>query len=310
MPNATLAATSRRTPEASPVTTETIIRILTISALAGLLGAVGLRLTLGQVTQALKRCRFTAILVANFIVVPALTVAAARGFGLSRDITIAMVLLGTAPFAPVVPVFARMARSDLALAAGLTSIYPLLSAFLTPLTCVLALKAVPDAGSIQFNLLGVLLTLVATITLPLALGVWVNHQWPEIGRRLLRPVEIVSEGIGALSLTFVTVVEFNSILQTGWRPILAMVSVAELSLVLGYWLGGATAASRQVVAFGTSNRNIALALLVAIQSFAGTQVVAVVVANGLLLILLGLVHVAWWRFAPARNKALNQSSAL
>jgi len=276
--------------------TETIIRILTISALAGLLGAVGLRLTLGQVAQALKRCRFVAILLANFIVVPALAVAAARVFGLNRDITIAMILLGAAPFAPVVPVFARMARSDLALAAGLTSIYPLLSAILTPLACVLALKAVPDAGSIQFNLFGVLLTLVATITLPLALGVYVNHQWPAIGRRMLRPVEIASEAIGALSLTFVTVTEFSSILQTGWRPLLAMVLVAELSLVLGYVLGGTTAGARQVVAFGTSNRNIALALLVAIQSFAGTSVISGVVANGLTLILLGLMHVAWWRF--------------
>ncbi len=283
--------------------TETIIRILTISALAGLLGAVGLRLTLGQVAQALKRCRFVAILIANFVVVPALTVAAARGFGLGRDITIAMILLAAAPFAPVVPVFARMAKADLALAAGLTSVYPLLSAFLTPLVCVLALKAVPDAGAIQFNLLGVLLTLVATITLPLALGVWVNHQWPVLGKRLLRPVEVASEAIGALSLTFVTVTEFSSILQTGLRPLLAIVLVAELSLLLGYVLGGATAGARQVVAFGTSNRNIALALLVAIQSFAGTPVISGVVANGLTLILLGLVHVAWWRFAPNQQRA-------
>lgn len=279
------------------MTTETIIRILTISALAGLLGAVGLRLTLGQVTQAVKRSRFVAILIANFVVVPALTVAAARGFGLGRDITIAMILMSAAPFAPVVPVFARLAKADLALAAGLTSIYPLLAAFLTPLACVLALKAVPDAGAIQFNLLGVLLTLVATITLPLALGIFVNHRWPAIGRRLLRPVEIVSEGIGALSLTFVTVVEFRSILETGWLPLLAMVLMAEVSLGLGYLLGGATPAARQVVAFGTSNRNIALALLVAIQSFAGTPVVSGVVANGLTVILLGLLHVAWWRFA-------------
>ena len=277
--------------------TETIIRILTISALAGLLGAVGLRLTLGQVTAALIKCRFLPILLVNFIVVPALTVAAARVFGLGRDITIAMILLGAAPFAPVVPVFARMARSDLALAAGLTSIYPLLSAILTPLACVLALKTVPQAGSIHFDLIGVLLTLVATITLPLALGVYVNHQWPAVGRRLLRPVEVVSEAIGALSLTFVTVVEFRSIVETGWLPLLAMVLVAEISLVLGYVLGGASAGARQVVAFGTSNRNIALALLVAIQSFAGTPVISGVVANGLTLILLGLLHVAWWRFA-------------
>ena len=280
------------------MTTEIIIRILTISALTGLLGAVGLRLTLGQVTDALKRSRFVVIMIANFVVVPALTVAATRLFGLGRDITIAMILLGAAPFAPVVPVFARMARSDLALAAGLTSIYPLLSVFLTPLACVLALKAVPDAGGIQFNLLGVLLTLIATITLPLALGIFINQRWPTLGRRLLRPVEIFSEAIGALSLAFVTVTEFNSILQTGWPALLAIVLVAELSMLLGYTLGGPTAGSRQVVAFGTSNRNIALALLVAIQSFAGTPVISGVVANGLTLILLGLLHVAWWRFSP------------
>jgi len=283
------------------MTPETIIRILTISALAGLLGAVGLRLTLGDVTRALKRCRFVAILIANFILVPALTVATARLFGLGRDITIAMILLGAAPFAPVVPVFARMAKADLALAAGLTSVYPLLSAFLTPLTCLVALKAVPEAGSIQFNLLGVLLTLIATITLPLAAGVWVNHQWPATGRKLLRPVEISSEAIGALSLTFVTVTEFGSILHTGWRPLLAIVLVAELSLLLGYLVGGPTPATRQVVAFGTSNRNIALALLVAIQSFPGTPVISGVVANGLTIILLGLLHVAWWRFAPCSS---------
>ncbi|MCL4785241.1 MAG: bile acid:sodium symporter [Verrucomicrobia bacterium] len=273
-----------------------------MSALAGLLGAVGLRLTLGQVVQSLRRCRFVAILVANFLIVPALTLAAARVSGLDRDLTIAMILLGSAPFAPVVPVFARLARADLSLAAGLTSIFPVLSAFLTPLACVVALKAVPDAGAIRFNLLGVLLTLVATITLPLALGVFVNHRWPALGRRVLRPVEVASEAVGAVSLAFVTVVEFNSIIATGWRPLLVMALVAEWSLVMGYGLGGAPA-SRQVIAFGTSNRNIALALLVAIQSFAGTPVVSGVVANGLLLILLGLLHVAWWRFASPRRNA-------
>lgn len=281
--------------------TETIIYLLIISALAGLLGAVGLRLKLEQVAQSLKRCRIVAILLANFIIVPALTIAAARTFGIGRETTIAMILLAAAPFAPVVPVFVRMARGDLALAAGLTSIFPLLCAFLTPVTCVIALKAVPGAGAIQFNLFGVLLTLVATITLPLALGILINHRWPALGQRMLRPVEVASEAIGALALTFVTVTEFSSLLNIGWQPLLVMALVAELSLVLGYWLGGATEASRQVVAFGTSNRNIALALLVGIQGFAGTPVISAVVANGLVLILLGLGHVTWWRFVSTQK---------
>ncbi len=276
--------------------TEIIIRILTISALAGLLGAVGLRLTLGQVMASLRKCRFVPILLVNFIVVPALAVAAARLFGIGRETAIAMILLAAAPFAPVVPVFARMARADLALAAGLTAVFPVLSAFLTPIVCEIALKAVPDAGAIRFNLFGVLLTLVATITLPLAVGLIINHRWAALGQRWLRPVEVASEAVGALSLAFVTVMEFGAILQTGWRSLLAMGLVAEFSLGLGYWLGGGAAGSRQVVALGTSNRNIALALLVAVQAFAGTPVISGVVANGLLLILLGLLHVAYWRF--------------
>ncbi|MGN6554623.1 MAG: bile acid:sodium symporter family protein [Verrucomicrobiota bacterium] len=275
--------------------TETIIRILTISALAGLLGAVGLRLTFLEVKESLRKCRFTLILAANFILVPLIAVAAARLLGLGRESAIGLILLAASPFAPVVPVFARMARADLALAAGLTSVFAVFSAFLTPMGCELALKAVPDAGVVRFNLLTVLLTLVATITLPLAAGMMIHHWQPALGRRLLRPMEVLSEAIGALSLTFVTVTEFGSILQTGWRSLAALALMAELSLLVGYWLGSSEG-SRQVIALGTSNRNIALALLVAVQSFAGTPVLSAVVANGLLLILLGLMHVGWWRF--------------
>jgi BASS family bile acid:Na+ symporter len=76
---------------------------------------------------------------------------------------------------------------------------------------------------------------------------------------------------------------------------------SEVSLVLGYWLGGNERSSRRVVAFGTSNRNIALALLLAVQNYAGSDVVSSVVANGFLLILLGLFHVAFWRFIQDRR---------
>ena len=51
-----------------------------------------------------------------------------------------------------------------------------------------------------------------------------------------------------------------------------------------------------MVAFCASNRNIALALLVAIDCFPGTEVVSAVVGNGLRLIAFVLLHVGWWRF--------------
>jgi BASS family bile acid:Na+ symporter len=271
------------------------IRCLTISALGGLLLTVGLRLRWAEVAAAFKRIQLSLVLAVNFVVVPLLAVAAAWAFQLGRDVTIGMILLAAAPFAPVVPVFARMARADLALAAGLTALFPFLSALLTPLVCLVSLKAVPGTEGLRFDFLSVLGVLVATITLPLAMGVAVNHWKPVLAKKVLRPIEVLSEAIGALSLAFVTFVEFKTVLATGWKPLLAMVVVSELSFLAGYAVGGSTIGARRVVALGTSNRNIALAVLVAISSFAGTPVVGAVVANGLVLILRGLLHVAWWR---------------
>ena len=281
----------------------TIIQVLTCGALAGLLGAVGLRLTWNEVRTALMQCRFAAILIVNFVVVPALTVAAATWFGLQQHIAVAMVLLAAAPFAPVVPVFARMARADLALAAGLTAAYPLISALLTPLAAQGALRMLANADTVRLNMLASLGMLVATISLPLAAGVFVRHRAPNLARRLLRPVEVISEAAGAVSLAFVTVAEFGSIVSLGWRAWIAMAIIFELSLLLGWGLGGPERGARQVVALGTSNRNIALALLVALQSFGGTPVVSAVVGNGLLLIALGLLHVACWRFVRHDHSA-------
>jgi len=281
----------------------TVIRVLTMACLTGLLLAVGLRLTAGQVIESLRSCRLTLILLVNFIAVPLLVVLLIRVFQLKTELAVGMILLGAAPFAPVVPVFAKMARADLALAAGLTSLIPLLSAFLTPWVSMGALRLVPGTGDLKFNVLGILVVLMATITSPLCLGVAIHHFAPRFTHRVLRLVEILSEATGALSLTVVTITEFRSIMETGCLPLLAMFLSFELSLALGYILGGKKRAGRRVVALGTSNRNIALALLLAIESFAGTGVVPAVVANGLLLILLGLLHVAFWRFVQDRRRS-------
>jgi BASS family bile acid:Na+ symporter len=158
----------------------------------------------------------------------------------------------------VVPVFARMAQADLALAAGLTALFPLLSVFLIPLICRMALKAIAFPGAVQFDVSEALILMLATIVLPLGFGIAVNHVALVFARKRVRQVEIFSEMAGAASLAFATATEWPAILSIGWRPLAAMAVVGEISLLLGYSLGGPDPGSRQVIGLGTSNRNIAL----------------------------------------------------
>ena len=279
---------------------EVTIQVLACSALVGLLGAVGLRLTYAQVRAAFRRSGISLILIVNFVLVPALAAGVVSFFGVKEAVASGMLLLAAAPFAPVVPVFARMARADLPLAAALTGVMPVISALLTPFVAQVGLSLLGHESKIQFRVWITLASLLSTITLPLAAGVFVRHQAPQIGQRLVRPMEILAEAIGAISLAFVAVTQFGLILEVRWSAWVAMAFLSEASLFLGWIIGGRARGSRQVIALGTSNRNIALALLIAIQSFPGTAVVSAVAGNGLLLIVFGLVHVAWWRFGPRK----------
>ena len=287
-----------------PYPPETLIRALTMLSLGGLLLAVGVRLDPRSVALALRQSQLALILPVNFILVPALVYAVIWGFALPPELAAGMLLLAAAPFAPVVPVFVKMAGGDLALAAGLTAIFPLFAAFLTPLVFEASLPGISYtgyAGVLRFFPLQSLAVLSVTITLPLLAGMALRQVLPGLARRILGPLEGLAEATGAVSLAFVTFVEFDSILATGWKSLLAMTLAGELSFLLGFLSGGPLPASRQVIAFGTANRNIALALLIAVDSFAGTAVVAAVVANGLLLIFLGLLHVAIYRLAGWRR---------
>jgi len=271
-------------------------------SLVGLLFDVGLRLTWREIRHALRACRIGWILAANFLAVPLLAVLAARAAGLSDDVSTGMILLAAAPFAPVVPVFTKMVRGDLALAAGLTALFPFAASVLTPFICQLSLAYLPARSELAFHIPTILLVLASTITLPLVAGLLVRHWNVKLARWLNKPAEILSQSAGALSLAYVTLSEFKTIASVGWRALLVMAVVFELSLLLGYALGGPASGRRRVIALGTSNRNIALAILIALASFPGSPVVGTVVANGLMLIFLGLLHVAYWRFSSPAHK--------
>ncbi|WP_232470467.1 bile acid:sodium symporter family protein [Methylococcus sp. BF19-07] len=293
---------SSSVPHTLPIQPELLIRGLTLVSLGGLLLATGLRLEVAAVVAAIRSCRWSVVLPLNFIAVPLLACALARAFALPPEYAAGMLLLAAAPFAPVVPVFVKMARGDLALAAGLTAIFPLFAIFLTPLAFDAGFAALGGAATLRFSYLNLLTVLSCSVSMPLLAGMVLRFGLPGLASRLLRPLDVLAETAGAVSLAFVTWVESGTLLATGWKPLMAFILAGELSFCLGYVAGGPGSQGRRVIAFGTANRNIALAILIAVESFAGTQVAAVVVANGLALILLGLLHAVYYRRLAERGR--------
>lgn len=281
------------------MTTALLFRTLTAAALFALLLAVGLRLSWSEVTSAVRRSRLALILLVNFLWVPALTLGSLSAVELAEPTAIGIMLLAAAPFAPMVPMFAQFARADVALAAGLTALLPILSALLTPLICVVYLRILATAGELRFNFPAMLAMLTVTITLPLAAGIALRHWRRAAADRMLKPVDFLAQLIGAVALAIVAVSEFKTVIGLGWKALLVMTVLTELHLWSGYAVGGKAVAERRSVALGTGCRNLALAVLIAVNSFPGSHVAGAVVANGLLFIALALGHVAWWRWRTA-----------
>jgi len=214
---------------------------------------------------------------------------------LSADQTTAMALLAAAPFAPVVPTFTRLARANAALAGALTGTVPLLSAFLTPLICKAGLSYFWKSAPFQFDAPKALIVLFATITLPLSAGILVRNTSATVASRLLKPMQFISEGAGTLALIAAISSQRDHLLAAVGGPLVAMIVLFEVSFFLGFAVGGPDFPARFVIATGTANRNIALALLIAVQSFPASRITGYVVADGLALILMGLIHVGLWR---------------
>ncbi|HZV33128.1 MAG TPA: bile acid transporter, partial [Verrucomicrobiae bacterium] len=141
---------------------DTAIRVLTMTSLGGLLFTTGLRLTWPEIFHALRCSRFGWIMAVNFIFVPALTLVVAWFLKFPASMAIGMMLLAAAPFAPAVPVFTKLSRADMPLAGALTALFPLFSAFITPLICQLSLKPWLGNGSLKFNVLAILAVLAST----------------------------------------------------------------------------------------------------------------------------------------------------
>jgi len=121
-------------------------------------------------------------------------------------------------------------------------------------------------------------SLFLLMLLPLAVALVVRARFAAVAARIKPALDRLSNLSLILLGVLITLANINSVLAVfGTRGILAGLLFIAIGFAIGWFLGGPDLNTRRVLAVGTSQRNIAAALVVGSQSFSDPKVVVMVV---------------------------------
>ena len=190
---------------------------------------MGLTMKLSDFAIVFRRPRDVIIgCLAQFIVMPLLAFALGRLFGLSDELLVGVVLVGTCPGGTSSNVITYLSKGDTALSVGMTSINTLLAPFLTPALTWLYLRT-----SVSVDVKAMFLSIVQVVVVPIGLGLLINRLFGKYTQKIKDVLPSVS--VTAICLIVAAVVSHNSgkILSTG----LVIFAVVILHNLLGYLCG-------------------------------------------------------------------------
>src|SRR6188768_3308690 len=235
--------------------------------------AMGLGLTLSEIITPLRNIRLVVLaLLANFVLMPLVAVGLAKLLQLDEPLGVGLLLLGTAAGAPFLPKLAQIAKGNLAFSVGLMVLLMVITVGYLPLVLPLLLPGV------SVNPAKIARSLFLLMLLPLAGALAVKAKFPNVAERTKPFLDRFSNLSLILLVVLITIANVSNVVAVfGTRGILAGILFIATGFVVGWFLGGADAGTRRVLALGTAQRNIAAALVVGSQSFTDPKVVVMII---------------------------------
>ncbi len=165
---------------------------------------------------------------AQFTVMPFLAWVLTKIFGLSPELAIGVILVGTCPGGTSSNVMTFLSKGDVALSVGMTAVSTVLAPFLTP-----ALTYLYAGQTVDVDMVSMFMSIVQVVILPIALGFLINHFFKKFTETVVEILPLISTT--AIVAIVAAVVSANSakIMSSG----LLIIAVVILHNVLGYLLG-------------------------------------------------------------------------
>jgi bile acid:Na+ symporter, BASS family len=170
--------------------------------------------------------------VAQFTIMPLVAYFLTKAFALPAELAVGVILVGTCPGGTASNVMTFLAKGDVPLSVGITSVSTILAPVLTPLLTYLY------AGeSVNVNLLAMFLSIVQVVIVPICLGLIVTHYFDRLAQRAVDVLPLVSTLAIVCILAAVVGANAEKIRTCGFLILL----VVALHNICGYALGYAAA---------------------------------------------------------------------
>ncbi len=166
--------------------------------------------------------------VAQFTIMPLLAYILAKVFGLSPELTVGVILVGTCPSGTSSNVMTYLSKGDVALSVGMTAVSTVLAPVMTPFLTYLY------AGqTVDVNMFSMFLSIIQVVIVPIVFGFVVNHFFSKFAERATDFLPLIS----TLAIVAIVgaVVSVNSAKLMGCG--LLVLCVVILHNILGYALG-------------------------------------------------------------------------
>jgi BASS family bile acid:Na+ symporter len=270
-----------------------ILRLLAkyavIGFVVGHLLALGMRLTVREILEPLRRRRLVLLaLAANFVLGPPFAYLSARlmslAIPLERGYMIGLMIIGSAAGSPMLPKWVKLAKGDLGFGVALMVLLMGTSIVYLPLVLPRLIAGV-DVQAWK-----VAQPLILMIPVPFIVGLLLKSHYPGVAAKLAPPLDRFSSVCLIVVIVVVVALYRQSLISAiGEGAIAACMLFVALSMVAGYLLGGPEVGTRRVFTLGCGQRNIEAVLLIASTSVGDPKVMvmAVIAALVMFIMLLG-----------------------
>jgi bile acid:Na+ symporter, BASS family len=235
--------------------------------------------------------------VAQFTIMPIAAWAIARAFALPSPFAVGLILVGCCPGGTASNVVAYIARADVALSVTMTTCSTLAAVAFTPL-----LTQVLAGELVAVDALGLFLSTLQVVVLPVAGGVLLNRFAPVVVERVLPAAPLASVLVIALVCGSIIGQNAAAVRESGLRLLAAIVLVHATGFAVGYGFARAVrmpVAAARTISIETGMQNSGLGAVLAKRHFPAEPLTAVPAAiSALVHSVLGSLLAAWWRLRP------------